>query len=189
MLPFFIYMMMTLEDLKNAIHDLSLTIKEEDVKRHDSEWKSLNGFTDKSGYSSRENLDSEYVEEYLASMYPELEKITRKPNKFFADISFGNYQIDFKEIAGEWFNTKHDFIRYFDAVDKGLLTHFLFYRTNRPRGDNNFPLVISPNTILKCEFLCVVTPHILFSCRMDKYNRISVNDILKKAAQSKDCLV
>ena len=176
-------------DLRDVINNLSFVITEENVQRHNNEWKAVEGYTDKSGYSSRENIDSEYVEEYLSSTYSCLVKITKKPNKFFADISFDEYQIDFKEIAGDWFNTKHDFIRYFDAVEKGFLTHFLFYRTNRPRGDNNSPLVISPNTTLKCEFLCAVTPYVLFSCKMDKYNRISINDILKKASQSKDCIV
>lgn len=181
--------MNTLDDLKDVINNLSFVITEEDVERHNNEWKSVKGYTDKSGYSSRENLDSEYVEEYLSSTYSSLVKITKKPNKFFADISFGDYQIDFKEIAGDWFNTKHDLIRYFDAVQKGLLTHFLFYRTDRPRGDNNFPTVISPGTTLNCEFLCAVTPYALFSCNKDKYNRINIYDIMYKAGESPDCIV
>jgi len=186
---------MNLSDLKDAIHGLTFSITEEDVKRHDSEYKGEKNYEDKSSYSNRANVDSEYLEEYLDKKYSNdvLEKITSKPLKFYADILLKEegYKIDFKEIAGDFFNPQHDVERYLKAFANGQLTHFCFYRTNRERGNNNIPLIIEANTKLKVEFLCIVDPHTLFSCKSTKYGTIPIQSIMQMCKNSiaKDCII
>lgn len=186
---------MNLNELKDEIHGLTFTVTAEDVKRHDSEYKGEKGFANKSSYSNRANVDSEYLEEYLAEKFPEevLEKITDKPLKFYSDILLksGNYKIDFKEIAGDFFNPQHDVERYLKAFANGQLTHFCFYRTNRERGNNNIPLIIEANTELTVEFLCIVDPHTLFSCKSTKYGTIPIQSIIQTCKNSiaKDCII
>ena len=68
---------MKLSDLKDHIDGLKFTVTQEDVERHTNEYNNVEGYQDKSGYSSRANVDSEYVEEHLAKTFPDdLEKIT-----------------------------------------------------------------------------------------------------------------
>ena len=116
---------MKLSDLKDHIDGLKFTVTQEDVERHTNEYNNVEGYQDKSGYSSRANVDSEYVEEYLAKTFPDdLEKITESPLKFFADIRLqednkdSNTLTDFKEIAGDFFNPQHDIERYLRATDR-----------------------------------------------------------------------
>ena len=101
------------------------------------------------------------------------------------------YKIDFKEIAGDFFNPQHDVERYLKAFANGQLTHFCFYRTNRERGNNNIPLIIEANTELTVEFLCIVDPYTLFSCKSTKYNTIPIQSIIHACKNSiaKDCII
>jgi hypothetical protein len=184
---------MLLSDLKNHIDGLKFTVTREDVERHTNEYNSVEGFQDKSGYSSRANVDSEYVEEHLAKTFPDdLEKITENPLKFFADIRLqSDYKtlIDFKEIAGDFFNPQHDVERYLRAFAEGKLTHFCFYRTNRERADKNIPLVIEANTELTVEFLCISDPHTVFSCKPTKYGSIPIKSIMQMSKHSEYCIL
>jgi hypothetical protein len=184
---------MLLSDLKNHIDGLKFTVTQEDVERHTNEYNSVEGFQDKSGYSSRANVDSEYVEEHLAKSFPDdLEKITENPLKFFADIRLqSDYKtlIDFKEIAGDFFNPQHDVERYLRAFAEGKLTHFCFYRTNRERADKNIPLVIEANTELTVEFLCISDPHTVFSCKPTKYGSIPIKSIMQMSKHSEYCIL
>ena len=54
-----------MEKLIEYINTLDLTISEEMYNRHWSEWRAEPGFKDKSGYSKRANIDSEYLEEMV----------------------------------------------------------------------------------------------------------------------------
>jgi len=186
---------MNLSELKDVIHGLKFTVTEEDVKRHNSEYKGEKGFQDKSSYSSRANVDSEYLEEYLNEKYSNdvLEKITSKPLKYYSDILIKpkDYKIDLKEIAGGFFNPQHPAERYLQAFHEGLLTHFCLYRTNRERGNNNIPLVVEANTELTVEFLCIVDPYTLFSCKPTKYGTIPIQSIIQMCKNSidTDCII
>lgn len=187
---------MKLSDLKDHIDGLKFTVTQEDVERHTNEYNNVEGYQDKSGYSSRANVDSEYVEEYLAKTFPDdLEKITESPLKFFADIRLqednkdSNTLTDFKEIAGDFFNPQHDIERYLRAFAEGKLTHFCFYRTNRERADKNIPLVIEANTELTVEFLCISDPHTVFSCKPTKYGSIPIKSIMQMSKHSEYCIL
>ena len=189
---------MNLSDLKKHIDGLKFTVTQEDVERHTNEYNNVEGYQDKSGYSNRSNVDSEYVEEHLAKIFPDdLEKITEKPLKFYADIRLqeddkdSSTLIDFKEIAGDFFNRprQHDPERYLRAFAEGKLTHFCFYRTNRERADKNIPLVIEANTELTVEFLCIADPHTVFSCKPTKYGSIPIKSIMQMCKHSKYCIL
>jgi hypothetical protein len=97
--------------------------------------------------------------------------------------------IDFKEIAGDFFNPQHDVERYLRAFAEGKLTHFCFYRTNRERADKNIPLVIEANTELTVEFLCIVDPYTVFSCKPTKYGSIPIKSIMQMSKHSEYCIL
>lgn len=178
---------MTLVELRNYIDGLRFTITEEDVIRHDNEYDGKPGFTNKNGYSSRENVDSEYLEEHLGDTLKGVSKIIETPIKFYSDILISPFLLDFKEINTKWFNLKHDYLRYFEARNKGYLTHFCFYRTNRERK-NNLPIKILPNTELTVEFLCIVDVQTLFTSPI-RNNRIDVYDVMERCKNSENCVL
>ena len=136
---------------RDYINSLKLTVTEEMYKRHDEEYAGP-----KSTYSSRANMDSEYLEDNIIENIDEAVRFTG-PHKFLADVSYRNMKIDFKEIATRWYHVKHPTSRYLDAFRKQKLTHFLFFRSNRPRYNNlelkkfNQPTVIEPGFELQFE--------------------------------------
>lgn len=139
-----------MEKLIEYINTLDLPISEEMFNRHWSEWRAEPGFKDKSGYSNRANIDSEYLEEMVLE---KIEGAEEAPDKFYADVKYKGMIIDFKEIASYWYNLQHDYMRYMNALNKGLLTHFLFFKSNRLRYEKNMPDVIPEGFELKFKFL------------------------------------
>jgi len=114
---------------RDYINSLKLTVTEEMYKRHDREYAGS-----KKTYSSRANMDSEYLEDNIIENLDEAVRFTG-PHKFLADVSYRNMKIDFKEIATQWYHVKHPTSRYLNAFQKQKLTHFLFFRSNRPRNN------------------------------------------------------
>ena len=136
---------------RDYINNLKLTVTQEMFDRHEREWAGP-----KKGYSSRANLDSEYLEDDIIENVDEAIRITGH-GRFLADVKYRNMKIDFKEIASHWYNLQHDYTRYLDAFQKDKLTHFLFFKTNRPRYNNkeyrNMPDVIPVGFELQFEYL------------------------------------
>jgi hypothetical protein len=130
------------------INTLDLTISQELFDRHDEEYA-----TTKSGYSSRANLDSEYLEDMVCENVKGAEAITTKPDRFLADVKYKGMVIDFKEIASRYHNLQHDYLRYIEAQAAGQLTHFLYFKSNRERYASNMPDVIQVGYKLQFEFL------------------------------------
>lgn len=130
------------------IDTLDLTISQDLFDRHDEEYA-----TTKSGYSSRANLDSEYLEDMVCEEVKGAEAITTKPDRFLADVRYKDMVIDFKEIASAYHNLQHDYLRYIEAAAKGQLTHFLYFKSNRERYGSNMPDVIPVGYNLQFEFL------------------------------------
>ena len=64
--------------------------------RHDEEWETI-----KSGYSSRANIDSEYLEDYIIETVDDAYRIEGK-DRYYADVEYEELKIDFKGIS----NTK-----------------------------------------------------------------------------------
>ena len=125
---------------KDYINNLKLIVTQEMFDRHNEEWETI-----KSGYSSRANLDSEYLEDNVIENNEEAIRITG-PGRYLADIQWRNMKIDFKEIASQWYNLQHDYTRYLDAFQK-----------NKPRYNNkeyrNMPDVIPVGFELEFEYL------------------------------------
>lgn len=134
--------------LINYINTLDLTISQELFDRHDEEYNTF-----KKGYSSRANLDSEYLEDIVCENVKGAEAITTKPDRFLADVKYKGMVIDFKEIASRYHNLQHDYLRYIEAQAAGKLTHFLYFKSNRERYASNMPDVIQVGYKLQFEFL------------------------------------
>ena len=165
---------------KDYINNLKLTVTQEMVDRHDYEWA-----TSKKTYSSRANLDSEYLEDNVIETNEEASRIEVKPDKFLADVKYRNMKIDFKEIASHWYNLKHDSIRYLDAFQKDKLTHFLFFKSNRLRYDNgekrNQPDVIPVGYELEFEYLgCYDVMQVMSHLEPLRLNRVRIQTLQEK---------
>ena len=117
---------------RDYINSLKLEVTQEMHDRHWSEWRGERGFANKSRYSSRANIDSEYLEDSVIENVDEAVRITGQ-GKFAADVKYRNMKIDFKEIASYWYNLQHDYIDYLQNFQKQKITHFLFFKSNRPR--------------------------------------------------------
>ncbi len=164
---------------RDYINSLKLTVTEEMYNRHDKEYAG-----DKSGYSSRANLDSEYLEDNIIENIDEAVRITGH-GRFLADVKYRNMKIDFKEIASYWYNMQHDYTRYLDAFQKQKLTHFLFFRSNRPRYDSkeykNLPDVIPVGFELQFEYLgCYDVMQVLGELEAPKLNRVRIQTLQEK---------
>lgn len=163
---------------RNYINNLKLTVTEEMYKRHNEEYAGS-----KSGYSSRANLDSEYLEDNIIENVDEAIRITG-PHKFLADISYRNMKIDFKEIASEWYNVQHDITRYLNAFQKQKLTHFLFFKSNRPRYNHkeyrNMPDVIPVGFELEFEYLGCYDVMQVLNHFDPKSNRVRIQTLQEK---------
>ena len=160
-----------MEKLIEYINTLDLKISQEMFDRHDEEYA-----TTKRGYSSRANLDSEYLEDMVVENVKGAKEVTGK-DRYFADIKYKGMVIDFKEIASVWYNLQHDYIRYMDANRKGKLTHFLFFKSNRLRYDNNLPDVIPVDYDLKFEFLGIYDVDTVMSGLDRNIKRVNVYNL------------
>ena len=160
-----------MEKLVEYINTLDLTVTKEMVERHDEEYATF-----KSGYSNRANLDSEYLEDMVIENVEGAERVEGK-DRYFADIKYKGMVIDFKEIASVWYNLQHDYIRYMDANRKGLLTHFLFFKSNRDRYKNNLPDVIPEGFELKFEFLGIYDVDTVMSGLDKNMTRVNVYNL------------
>jgi len=157
------------------INTLDLNISEEMYNRHWSEWRAEPGFKNKSGYSKRANIDSEYLEEMVLE---KIEGAEEAPDKFYADVKYKGMIIDLKEIASVWYNLQHDPERYLNALRDGLLTHFLFFKSNRLRYDSNIPDVIPEGFELKFEFLGIYDVNTVMSGLEKPFmNRVNVYNL------------
>ena len=164
---------------RDYINSLKLTVTEEMYKRHDEEYAGP-----KSTYSSRANMDSEYLEDNIIENIDEAVRITGH-GRFLADVKYRNMKIDFKEIASYWYNMQHDYTRYLDAFQKQKLTHFLFFRSNRPRYDSkeyrNLPDVIPVGFELQFEYLgCYDVMQVLGELEAPKLNRVRIQTLQEK---------
>jgi hypothetical protein len=164
---------------KKNIENLEFTITQKMYDQHDKEWETI-----KSGYSSRANLDSEYLEDYIIETVEDAYRIEGK-DRYYADIEYKEFKIDFKEIASHWYNLQHDYTRYLDALQKNRLTHFLFFRTNRPRYNSpeykNMPDVIPVDFNLKFEYLgCYDVMHVMECLEPPRLNRVRIETLQNK---------
>ena len=129
--------------------------------QHDEEYNTF-----KKGYSSRANLDSEYLEDIVCENVKGAEAIKCVPYgskhpwnckstlcQMLADVKYKGMVIDFKEIASRYHNLQHDYLRYIEAQAAGKLTHFLYFKSNRERYASNMPDVIQVGYKLQFEFL------------------------------------
>ena len=143
---------------RDYINSLKLEVTQEMHDRHWSEWRNERGFADKSRYSSRENIDSEYLEDSIIENVEEVVRLVGQ-DKFKADIKYRNMRIDFKEIASQYWYLPKDPMIFLQNFRKHKLSHFLFFRSNRPRYNNlelkkfNQPTVIEPGFKLQFEYL------------------------------------
>ena len=137
-----------MENLIEYINTLDLNISQELSDQHDEQYA-----TTKRAYSSRANLDSEYLENNICENVEGAEAITIKPDRYLADVQYKGMVIDLKEIASSYHNLQHDYIRYIEAQAAGKLTHFLYFKSNRLRYENNMPDVIPVGYKLQFEFL------------------------------------
>ena len=106
-------------------------------------------------------------------------------DRYYADIEYKEFKIDFKEIASHWYNLQHDYTRYLDALQKNRLTHFLFFRTNRPRYNSpeykNMPDVIPVDFNLKFEYLgCYDVMHVMECLEPPRLNRVRIETLQNK---------
>ena len=163
---------------RDYINNLKLTVTQEMYDRHDREYAGS-----KSGYSNRANMDSEYLEDNIIENVDEAIRITG-PHKFLADISYRNMKIDFKEIASEWYNVQHDITRYLNAFQKQKLTHFLFFKSNRPRYNHkeyrNMPDVIPVGFELEFEYLGCYDVMQVLNHFDPKSNRVRIQTLQEK---------
>ena len=164
---------------KKNIENLEFTITQKMYDQHDKEWETI-----KSGYSSRANLDSEYLEDYIIETVEDAYRIEGKV-RYYADIEYKEFKIDFKDIASHWYNLQHDYTRYLDALQKNRLTHFLFFRTNRPRYNSpeykNMPDVIPVDFNLKFEYLgCYDVMHVMECLEPPRLNRVRIETLQNK---------
>ena len=148
---------------RDYINSLKLEVTEEMYKRHDKEYAG-----DKSGYSSRANLDSEYLEDNIIENIDEAVRITGH-GRFLADVKYRNMKIDFKEIASYWYSH----------------IHFLFFKSNRPRYDSkeykNLPDVIPVGFELQFEYLgCYDVMQVLGELEAPKLNRVRIQTLQEK---------
>ena len=119
---------------RDYINNLKLEVTQEMHDRHWSEWRNERGFADKSTYSSRENIDSEYLEDSVIENVEEAVRLVGQ-DKFKADIKYRNMRIDFKEIASQYWYLPKDPMIFLQNFQKHKLSHFLFFRSNRPRNN------------------------------------------------------
>lgn len=164
---------------KDYINNLKLTVTQEMVDRHDEEWAGP-----KKGYSSRANLDSEYLEDNVIETNEEAIRIEGH-GRFLADVKWRNMKIDFKEIASNWYNLQHDSMRYLDAFQKDKLTHFLFFKSNRLRYNNreyrNQPDVIPVGYELEFEYLgCYDVMQVMSHLEPPRLNRVRIETLQEK---------
>ena len=150
-----------LEELIEYINTLELVVSQEMSDRHDIEKATF-----KKKYSNRANLDSEYLEDDVSEYVKDVEAIKCVPYgskhpwnckttlcQMLADIRYSGMIIDFKEIASIYHNLQHDYMRYIEALAAGKLTHFLYFKSNRLRYENNKPDTIPVGYKLQFEFL------------------------------------
>jgi len=161
-----------MEKLIEYINTRKLVVTEEMVNTHNEEYR-----TTKSGYSNRANLDSEYLEDDVAKHVLGAEAITIEPDRFLADIKYKGMVIDFKEIASIWYNLQHDPERYLEALIEGKLTHFLFFKSNRLRYEQNIPDIIPAGFELTFEFLGLYDVNTVLAGRDFKYPRVNVYNL------------
>ena len=84
-----------------------------------------------------------------------------------------------------WYNMQHDYTRYLDAFQKQKLTHFLFFKSNRPRYDSkeykNLPDVIPVGFELQFEYLgCYDVMQVLGELEAPKLNRVRIQTLQEK---------
>ena len=164
---------------KDYINNLKLTVSQEMFDQHEEEWAGI-----KSGYSSRANLDSEYLEDNVIENVEEAIRISGH-GRYLADVEYKDMKIDFKEIASNWYNLQHDYTRYLDGFRKNKLTHFLFFRSNRLRYDNreyrNMPDVIPVGYELEFEYLgCYDVMQVMGSLEAPRLNRVRIETLQEK---------
>jgi len=164
---------------KDYINNLQLTITQDLFDKHEEEWATI-----KKGYSSRANLDSEYLENNVIENIEDAHRINGK-GRFLADIACKNMKIDFKEIASNWYNLQHDSMRYLDAYQKDDLTHFLFFKSNRLRYDNkeyrNMPDVIPVGYNLQFEYLgCYDVMEVMGNLESPRMKRVRIETLQEK---------
>lgn len=84
-------------------------------------------YSEGSNWSSLENMDSLLLEWWLIKY-----TFVTPPNNWRHDIIVGNHYIDFKEISGNWWTVKDiSKSRMIESVNRGELTDYLFYSTQR----------------------------------------------------------
>ena len=157
-----------MKNIEDFINNHTFAVTQEAYDLHERKW---NG--GKTTYSSRANIDSEYLEERVCEYLNECEAITEKPDKFKADVRYENYVIDFKEIPPSgWFNLDSRRIaKHLQAIKDGLLTHFLFFRSNRERDEKNWVFTIPVGYELQFEFIGLATASSVIGNRyMRPYN-------------------
>lgn len=164
---------------KDYINNLKLTVTQDMFDRHEEEWAGP-----KKGYSSRANLDSEYLEDNVIEINEEAIRIEGH-GRFLADVEYKNMKIDFKEIASNWYNLQHDSMRYLDAFQKDKLTHFLFFKSNRLRYNNreyrNQPDVIPVGYELEFEYLgCYDVMQVMSHLEPPRLNRVRIETLQEK---------
>ena len=139
-----------IDKLSYYINNAIYKIPQEAYDLHEQKW---NG--GKTWYSSRANIDSEYLEEIVCKDVPLCEAITERPDVFKADVRLENYIIDFKEIPPSgWFNLDvRRITKHLQSIQEGKLTHFLFFRSNWERDEKNWVFTIPVGSELKFEFI------------------------------------
>ncbi len=132
---------------------VTITVTKDFIVHAESMWAKR----DKDGkriFVSREKCDALLYEHHLLT-----HKYVSPPCHLAHDFVWNGWKVDVKEVNGAYFNIqKGKFKRYIDYVNKGELSHFLFYESDRDfhgilkEGDvvNIIPLYVLPaKTVLK----------------------------------------
>lgn len=170
---------------RDYINSLKLEVTQEMHDRHWSEWRNERGFTDKSKYSNRANIDSEYLEDSVIENVEEAVRLVGQ-DKYKADIKYRNMRIDFKEIASQYWYLPKDPIIFLQNFQKHKLSHFLFFKSNRPRYNTkeyrNQADVIEPGFVLQFEYLgCYDVMQVLNNIEnYKKFGRVRIETLQEK---------
>ena len=125
--------------ISEVINGLEITVTQSYVDWADRKFNS----PDFNYELGRKGLDFELLEQWL--LYNNFVDKKDTTDKYWPDFNIGKLRVDNKCISSKWFEIKSS-VKH--AVDKGLITHFLFYSINNKSKD-----VFKVGDIIKHKFI------------------------------------